>query len=94
MSETAPVTLPLSKHTVERIDAEMASGQFSSREAVILEGLDALSQRGEDLEQWLLQEVLPTIDEIRQAPGSAIPIDEARRQLHAHLDNRLAHHKG
>jgi antitoxin ParD1/3/4 len=93
MSEDGPITLPLSRLIVERIDAEMASGRFTSREAVILEGLDALSERGEGVEQWLLQEVLPTIEDMRQAPGTAVPIDEARRQLHAHLDDRLAHRK-
>lgn len=90
MSENAPITLPLSKQTIERIDAEMASGRFSNREAVILEGLDALSQRDEDLEQWLREDVLPTIEAMRKNPGSAVPIDEARRQLHAHLDDRLS----
>lgn len=90
MSNNAPVALPLSKQTVERIDAAVRTGRFDSREAAILEGLDALSQRDEDLEQWLHRDVIPTIEEMRKAPGSSVPSADARRQLHVHLSEHLS----
>lgn len=90
MSENAPVALPLSKQTVERIDAAVRTGRFDSREAAILEGLDALSQLDEDLEQWLHRDVIPTIEEMRKAPESSVPSADVRRQLHMHLSEQLS----
>ncbi|EKF60095.1 CopG/Arc/MetJ family addiction module antidote protein [Agrobacterium albertimagni AOL15] len=90
MSENAAVALPLSKQTVERIDAAVRTGRFDSREAAILEGLDALSQRDEDLEQWLHRDVIPTIEEMRKAPESSVHSGNARQLLHGHLSEQLS----
>jgi putative addiction module CopG family antidote len=75
------------------IDAQVAAGKFASTDEVVQEALEGLRAHDEEIERWLIEEVLPTYEEMKAHPERGIPLDDVMheiRSLHAKSDKGAA----
>lgn len=70
-------TFTLPREQVEYIDRLVASGNYADGNEVIRAGLDALEDRGEEIERWLREEVVPVVDKMRAHPERGLTIEQA-----------------
>ena len=64
-------------------------GGYASASEVVRETVRAMQEDDAALEQWLREEVLPTIKEMEAHPERLIPIDEAFDRIEAKLRSRV-----
>jgi antitoxin ParD1/3/4 len=72
MAGTEKRTFDLAAEQAAFIDAQVASGAFTSANEVVSEGLRELQQRDAQIESWLRDEVVPTYDEMEAHPERAV----------------------
>jgi len=65
----------------EYVASKVASGTYTSPSEVFVAGLESLRAEEKDIDQWLLEEVLPTIEEMEADPSLGIPIDAAFAEI-------------
>jgi antitoxin ParD1/3/4 len=85
-SEETTVTLPAFE--VERIDALVKSGAYSSAGEVVHEALAALEERNVTMDKWLREEVVPVYDAYQADPSRGLTAEEVFNALRAHHDTR------
>ena len=68
---------------IEFVRGKVRSGQYASESDVIHEGLKALKEESEERERWEREVLLPAHDRLMADPSSAIPIEQAERNLEA-----------
>jgi antitoxin ParD1/3/4 len=83
-TQSLSITLPL--EMAQMVKAKVASGEYATESEVIRDGLRTLLARDAAIEKWLVEEVVPTLDEIEADPSKVMPLEEARRRLHARVD--------
>ncbi|AXV14714.1 type II toxin-antitoxin system ParD family antitoxin [Neorhizobium sp. SOG26] len=86
MRPNRSITISLPEDMAELVKKKVASGEFADESEVVAEGLRYLSDRDAEIETWLRSEVVPVIE--THDPSKAIPIDEVRRRISAHMDVR------
>jgi len=72
-----PVTPELEKYVASKV----ASGTYTSPSEVVIAGLESLRAEEQTFDQWLLDEVLPALDELEADPSLGIPIDVAFAEI-------------
>src|SRR5262249_48994329 len=86
MRATRQLSITLPTEMADMVKAKVASGAYASESEVIRDGLRSLQERDAAVEQWLRNEVLPTLRAYEADPSQVVPIDEvfdgleARRQ--------------
>jgi antitoxin ParD1/3/4 len=60
---------------------KVASGKYSSASEVVVAGLESLRTKEQDIDQWLIEEVLPALDELEADPSLGIPVDIAFAEI-------------
>jgi len=79
--KTAPLTITLPHDQREWVKSLVATGGYASDSEVIREGLRVLRAREQAMEKWLLGEVMPAYQALKDNPGSGMSV----AQLHAAL---------
>lgn len=75
------VTLP--PDLADYVEARVSSGAYASAEEVLRAGLEALQERDETLDDWIIREVLPVHDRMLQDPSREIPLETVTARLRA-----------
>jgi putative addiction module CopG family antidote len=91
MANARRLEIMLPEDMAELVEAKVASGEYPTSSAVIVEGLHILRDRETTLENWLRTEVVAAYDEVDADPDSLISGDELRRELadwHRQVTNR------
>lgn len=83
-TQSLSITLPL--EMAQMVKSKVASGEYATESEVIRDGLRTLAARDAALEKWLMDEVVPTIEAIDAGSIRTMPIEEARKRLHARID--------
>jgi Arc/MetJ-type ribon-helix-helix transcriptional regulator len=65
----------------EMIEAKVASGEYPSSSAVVIEGLHVLKDMETPLEEWLRTEVAAAYDEADSSPDSLISAKDLRSDV-------------
>jgi putative addiction module CopG family antidote len=82
-TQSLSITLPI--EMAEMVKSKVASGEYASESEVIRDGLRTLIARDAAIEKWLVEEVVPTYDEMKAHPERALSIEEVDRRLDARL---------
>ena len=88
MPETAKRTFDLPPEQASYIDSLVESGAYASQDEVVRAGLEALQDRDEGIERWLVEEVVPVAEAMEADPGRGIPLEEVAERLLAHRASR------
>jgi antitoxin ParD1/3/4 len=82
-------TFSLTEEQAKFIDKQVEMGGYASASEVVRETVRAMQEDDAALEQWLREEVLPTIKEMEAHPERLVPIDEAFDRIEAKLRSRV-----
>ncbi|WP_202617914.1 type II toxin-antitoxin system ParD family antitoxin [Aureimonas leprariae] len=95
MSETKVLHVTLPAELVRLVEAKVASGEYENESAVVASGLEALafdedaSPHGEaEIECWLREEVVPTMDAVRDGRERLLSAEEAGHRIKAYIERR------
>jgi putative addiction module CopG family antidote len=86
MRSTQQMSITLPIEMANQVKSRVASGSYASESEVIREGLRALEERDNAVEQWLRTEVVAAYDSHKANPGKAKPLDEAWARIEAEMD--------
>ena len=87
-TQSLSITLPI--EMAEMVKAKVASGQYASESEVIRDGLRTLVARDAAIEKWLVEEVVPTLEEIEAHPERLLTPEEVDRRLDARMEALMA----
>ena len=78
MDDVRTITVTLPAGLVERMEQQVASGEYTSASDAVRIGLELLGEDEEFVpsDEWLRREVLPVIDECARDPSRLIPAEE------------------
>jgi antitoxin ParD1/3/4 len=79
------ITLPIEMATL--VKNRVSNGDYASESEVIREGLRALQERENAVDQWLRDEVAASYDAHKANPTKAKPLDEAWARVEARMDD-------
>jgi antitoxin ParD1/3/4 len=88
MSDMQQFTITLPHEMAEAVEAKIKSGRYASVDDVIRDGVRALLERDEAIEQWLREEVVTGHQEYVADPSQGVPAEaildriKARRAAH------------
>ncbi len=85
-TQALSITLPI--EMAEMVKAKVSSGEYASESEVIRDGLRTLAARDAAIEKWLVEEVVPTIEAMDADPRRVKSVEEARKELRAHMAAR------
>ena len=83
MSSTTRLSITLSNDLAEIVRGKVESGAYASESEVIEDGLRALQDRDQSLEQWLCEEVLPARQALKADPSRALSSEDVRAHIAA-----------
>ena len=89
MPKVVKRTFSLTEEQAKFIDSKVAEGGYASGSEVVRDGLRGLQEDQASIENWLKEEVLPTVDEMEAHPEQLIPVDEAFDRIEAKLRARI-----
>lgn len=78
------ITLPL--EMVQMVQAKVSSGEYASESEVVQDGLLTLADQDAAIDQWMRDEVLPTLDALDADPSSAVSAKDAWQRIEAHME--------
>jgi putative addiction module CopG family antidote len=81
MRSTQQFSVTLPDEMAKMVKAKVTSGEYASESEVIRDGLRALRARDNAVENWLRQEVVPTIDAMKSDPSRGKSIADVRASL-------------
>ena len=87
-TQSLSITLPL--EMAQMVKAKVASGEYATESEVIRDGLRTLLARDAAIEKWLVEEVVPTLDEIEAQPERLLSPEEVRKRLDARFEKMVA----
>lgn len=82
-------TFSLTQEQAKFIDEKVASGSYASGSEVLRASIRGMQEEDAMVERWLLEEVLPTVDEMDAHPERLVPADEAFDRIEAKLRARI-----
>lgn len=83
MSGTEKRTVSLAPENAAFIDAKIKSGGYVSGSEVVRAGLRALQERDEAVERWLMDEVAPVYDAIKEGKSKTFPVGDVFDEIRA-----------
>ncbi|MGO8022339.1 type II toxin-antitoxin system ParD family antitoxin [Rhizobium leguminosarum] len=86
MRSTQQMSITLPVEMAKRVKQRVSNGDYASESEVIREGLRALQERENAVEDWLRTEVAATYDAYKADPTKAKPLDEVWQRLEARMD--------
>lgn len=89
MPKVVKRTFSLTEEQAKFIDEKIASGGYASGSEVVREGLRELQEEDATIERWLIEEVLPTVEEMEAHPERLVPIDEAFDRIEAKIRAKI-----
>ncbi len=89
MSAAEKRTINLPAEQASYIDAQVASGAYSTASEVVRAGLRALQERDVAVERWLRDEVVPVAAAMQADPGRGIPAEQVFADIRALHAQRL-----
>ncbi len=87
-TQSLSITLPL--EMAQMVKSKVASGEYATESEVIRDGLRTLLARDAAIEKWLVEEVVPTLDEMEAHPERLLSPEEARKRLDARFEKMVA----
>jgi putative addiction module CopG family antidote len=81
MRSTQQLSITLPHEMAERVRAKVESGEYASESEVIRDGLRALEMHNRALEEWLRNEVVPSIEGVKNNPSLVRNSDQVRASL-------------
>jgi antitoxin ParD1/3/4 len=90
MRSTRQLSITLPTKMADMVKQKVSSGAYASESEVIRDGLRSLQERDDAVEQWLRNEVVPSLRAHEADPARAIPIEDvfdgmaARRKARRH----------
>ena len=88
MDATRQISISLPEDLADALRARVESGEYASESEVVCEGLLALRDRDQSVEEWLRNEVAATYDAMMADPGRGIPVEEVKAALAAQRSER------
>jgi antitoxin ParD1/3/4 len=88
MADRHQLSITLPDDLADQVRAKVASGQYASESAVVIEALRTLRDCEQTVEQWLRTEVVAAYDAMAGDPSRGLSLDEVRASLAA-THNRL-----
>jgi antitoxin ParD1/3/4 len=85
MRTTQSLSITLPHEMAQMVKAKVTSGEYATESEVIRDGLRTLAARDAVVEQWLRNEVMPTLEAVKADPSALVDADEAWKQLSAHM---------
>jgi len=82
-TKSLSITLPL--EMAQMVKEKVSSGEYATESEVIRDGLRTLLARDAAIEKWLLNEVVPTIQEIDDGRMETTSLDEAFKGFDARI---------
>jgi Arc/MetJ-type ribon-helix-helix transcriptional regulator len=80
------ITITLSPHASELVQARVDSGEFDNASAVIEAAIMCQERDGEAIDHWMMEDVLPTLKANQSDPNRSMSMDETFAHLRAHID--------
>ena len=74
MRSTRQLSITLPTKMADLVREKVASGDYASESEVIRDGLRSLQERDDAVDQWLRNEVLPSLEAHEADPSRAIPL--------------------
>ncbi|MBA1143660.1 ribbon-helix-helix domain-containing protein [Mesorhizobium neociceri] len=81
MRTTQPLTITLPHDLAQMVKDKVSSGKYASESEVIRDGLRTLAARDSAMQRWLLEEVVPTLEDARAHPERLLTAEEVRKNL-------------
>jgi antitoxin ParD1/3/4 len=81
MSASRSFSVTLTDDLAALVREKVAAGEYASASEVISDGLAALRDRDQAVEDWLTARVGPAYDRMMRDPSGAIAADDLRRLL-------------
>ncbi|MDX8440057.1 ribbon-helix-helix domain-containing protein [Mesorhizobium australafricanum] len=85
MRTTQPLTITLPRDLAQMVKDKVSSGKYASESEVIRDGLRTLAARDAALDRWLLEEVVPILEDARAHPERLLTAGEVRKNLSDHV---------
>jgi antitoxin ParD1/3/4 len=89
MPKVVKRTFSLTEEQAKFLVAMVARGDYASGSEVVREGVRKMREEEAAIERWLIEEVLPTIEEMDAHPERLIPVDEAFDRIEAKIRARI-----
>lgn len=83
MRTTQQLSITLLSDTADVVKEQVRSGGHASKSEVIRDGLRALLARDRAVENWLVQQVGPVYDALKENPSRVLTAQEVRARLAA-----------
>jgi putative addiction module CopG family antidote len=81
MRSTKQLSITLPHEMAELVRSKVESGAYASESEVLRDGMRALQMHDRALEVWLVNDVVPSIEAVRQNPGLVRTGEQVRTSL-------------
>jgi putative addiction module CopG family antidote len=81
MRTTQQMSITLPNEMANLVKAKVQAGEYASESEVIRDGLRTLVARDRAMENWLRDQVLPSIDLLEKDPSLGISVADVRAKL-------------
>jgi putative addiction module CopG family antidote len=81
MRSTKQLSITLPHELAEMVRSKVESGAYASESEVLRDGLRALQMHDRALEVWLISEVVPSIEAVRENPALVRTGEQVRASL-------------
>lgn len=88
MSKVEKRTFSITAEQAAYIDAKVASGGYASGSEVIRESLRASQEHDAVIDQWLIEEVMPTYERWKAGKEKEYTVDEVFGRVKARMEER------
>jgi antitoxin ParD1/3/4 len=80
---TTQLSITLTKEMADAVKEKVATGEYASESEVIHDGLRVLLAREKLVDEWLLEQVVPAYDALKNDPSRAVSVEKLRARLAA-----------
>jgi hypothetical protein len=84
-----PLTITLSPELSERIRADIALHGFPNPVAVVEEAFRVADERDEELEPWMVQEIIEACEEYDRDPTNVYTMEQVKEMLEAEYERSV-----
>lgn len=85
MTATRAFNITLPVEIADMMQAKISAGEYANESEVVRDGLLTLVQNNIAIERWLLDDVLPAIEELDRDAGQVRTVAEKRDELNRYM---------